>query len=129
MSVRLALLAGASIAVLLVGGCASIQSESARSAVEGTHELAANRSVYDTQATAPIELAPDSNEIVILGQRMTKPPLSEGFEGNLGDDMVTTEKGAGGRCTTLHTGRSICAGAAQAPGSAGVQTDWSDWSF
>jgi hypothetical protein len=121
-------LAGALVAAVLVAGYTSVQGAPARSVVESTGELAANQSLDDTQE-APWAESPDSNEIVIMGQRITKPPLSAGLEGSLGDDMVTTDKGAGVRCTTMHTGRSICTRPADPPGSVGVQTNWSDWTF
>jgi hypothetical protein len=79
--------------------------------------------------------ASDFDEIVVTGERIQKAPISSVFERNLGsrnsgNDLITTDTGPGVRCTVTRTGRSFCSrGPDETPGSVGLQTDWSDWTF
>ena len=76
-----------------------------------------------------------SDQIVVTGERIRKTPMSSVFERNLGsrnagNDLVTSDTGPGVRCTVTRAGRSFCSRTAdETPGSVGLQTDWSDWTF
>jgi hypothetical protein len=78
----------------------------------------------------------DDEQIVITGGRLRHETIGSVFQRDLAsggpgtEELSTTDRGAGVRCTVTRTGQIYCSRAAnETPGTVGVQTDWSDWSF
>jgi hypothetical protein len=79
---------------------------------------------------------PDSDEIVITGERIRDPAVEEVFSRNFGPSSrgsaLLTRPGLGGsRCTVVpSTGASVCSNSGgESRAVDGRLADWSDWTF
>jgi len=89
--------------------------------------------VAHAAAVSRWEPSSESGQVVVTAERIRKATIAEMFERHLGSgnqDMVTTDRGAGVRCTVARSGSSACSRAAnETPGSVGPRMDLSDWTF